>query len=110
MACLFCFVGFFAAPVDQLLFIFQVGSIGAGGRYDNLIGNFGSKQVPAVGMSLGIERVLTIMEEQAQAQVIFIPNFFRVIIELSVILSTNLYLKNLFHGQSFVAVCKHELY
>lgn len=44
----------------------QVGSIGAGGRYDNLIGNFGSKQVPAVGMSLGIERVLTIMEDQAQ--------------------------------------------
>ncbi|XVE90593.1 hypothetical protein DITRI_Ditri20bG0090200 [Diplodiscus trichospermus] len=47
----------------------QVGSIGAGGRYDNLIGNFGTKQVPAVGMSLGIERVLTIMEEKAQNQV-----------------------------------------
>ncbi|PPD71540.1 hypothetical protein GOBAR_DD31557 [Gossypium barbadense] len=46
----------------------QVGSIGAGGRYDNLIGNFGTKQVPAVGMSLGIERVLTIMEEKAQNQ------------------------------------------
>ncbi|GKV40156.1 hypothetical protein SLEP1_g47823 [Rubroshorea leprosula] len=44
----------------------QVGSIGAGGRYDNLVGIFGNKQVPAVGMSLGIERVLTIMEEKAQ--------------------------------------------
>ncbi|GLT36293.1 hypothetical protein SLA2020_106990 [Shorea laevis] len=44
----------------------QVGSIGAGGRYDNLIGIFGNKQVPAVGMSLGIERVLTIMEEKVQ--------------------------------------------
>ncbi|GLT60035.1 hypothetical protein SLA2020_328240 [Shorea laevis] len=44
----------------------QVGSIGAGGRYDNLIGIFGNKQVPAVGMSLGIERVLTIMEEKAR--------------------------------------------
>ncbi|XVE90592.1 hypothetical protein DITRI_Ditri20bG0090200 [Diplodiscus trichospermus] len=48
----------------------QVGSIGAGGRYDNLIGNFGTKQVPAVGMSLGIERVLTIMEEKAQNQMV----------------------------------------
>ncbi|XAR74062.1 Histidine--tRNA ligase [Bertholletia excelsa] len=40
----------------------QVGSIAAGGRYDNLIGMFGTKQVPAVGVSLGIERVFTIME------------------------------------------------
>ncbi|KAL6498087.1 hypothetical protein OROGR_028484 [Orobanche gracilis] len=42
----------------------QVGSIAAGGRYDTLIGMFGTKQVPAVGMSLGIERVFAIMEEQ----------------------------------------------
>eukprot|EP00897_Mesotaenium_endlicherianum_P002848 jgi/Mesen1/2591/ME000164S01714 len=41
----------------------QVGSIAAGGRYDNLVGMFSGKQVPAVGMSLGIERVFTIMEE-----------------------------------------------
>ncbi|CAH8388284.1 unnamed protein product [Eruca vesicaria subsp. sativa] len=42
----------------------EVGSIAAGGRYDNLIGMFGTKQVPAVGMSLGIERVFNIMEDQ----------------------------------------------
>ncbi|KGN63076.1 histidine--tRNA ligase, cytoplasmic [Cucumis sativus] len=41
----------------------QVGSIAAGGRFDNLIGMFGSKQIPAVGISLGIERVLVIMEQ-----------------------------------------------
>ncbi|XP_010430860.1 PREDICTED: histidine--tRNA ligase, cytoplasmic-like [Camelina sativa] len=41
----------------------EVGSIGAGGRYDNLIGMFGTRQVPAVGVSLGIERVFTILEE-----------------------------------------------
>ncbi|CAH9118762.1 unnamed protein product, partial [Cuscuta europaea] len=41
----------------------QVGSIAAGGRYDNLIGTIGSKQVPAVGISLGIERVFAIMEQ-----------------------------------------------
>ncbi|KAJ8572706.1 hypothetical protein K7X08_009217 [Anisodus acutangulus] len=42
----------------------QVGSIAAGGRYDNLIGMFGTRQVPAVGISLGIERVFAIMEQQ----------------------------------------------
>ncbi|KAL8159328.1 hypothetical protein V2J09_000865 [Rumex salicifolius] len=42
----------------------QVGSIAAGGRYDNLISMFGGKPVPAVGVSLGIERVYAIMEQQ----------------------------------------------
>lgn len=46
----------------------QIGSIAAGGRYDNLIGMFGSKPVPAVGASLGIERVFTIMEQQQKDQ------------------------------------------
>ncbi|KAG6503715.1 histidine--tRNA ligase, cytoplasmic-like [Zingiber officinale] len=41
----------------------QVGSIAAGGRYDNLVGMFSGKQVPAVGVSLGIERVFTLMEQ-----------------------------------------------
>lgn len=46
----------------------QVGSIAAGGRYDNLIGMFGSKQVPSVGVSLGIERVFAIMEQNQKDQ------------------------------------------
>ncbi|KAJ4778020.1 Histidine--tRNA ligase [Rhynchospora pubera] len=44
----------------------QVGSIAAGGRYDNLVGMFSGKQVPAVGVSLGIERVFAIKEQQAK--------------------------------------------
>ncbi|KAI3968609.1 hypothetical protein MKW92_028139 [Papaver armeniacum] len=43
----------------------KVGSIAAGGRYDNLIGMLGNNQVPAVGVSLGIERVLSIMDNQS---------------------------------------------
>lgn len=46
----------------------QVGSIAAGGRYDNLVGMFSGKQVPAVGVSLGIERVFNIMEEQEKSR------------------------------------------
>ncbi len=40
------------------------GSMGGGGRYDDLIGMFGKKQVPAVGFSLGLERILVVMDER----------------------------------------------
>ncbi|CAH8331830.1 unnamed protein product [Eruca vesicaria subsp. sativa] len=53
-----------AAEDEEMSDNLQVGSIAAGGRYDNLIGIFGKKQVPAVGMSLGIERVFNIMENK----------------------------------------------
>lgn len=47
----------------------KVGSIAAGGRYDNLVGMFSaSGQVPCVGVSIGIERVLTIMEKRLQEE------------------------------------------
>eukprot|EP01117_Protostelium_nocturnum_P014402 TRINITY_DN547_c0_g1_i1.p1 TRINITY_DN547_c0_g1~~TRINITY_DN547_c0_g1_i1.p1 ORF type:complete len:521 (-),score=147.32 TRINITY_DN547_c0_g1_i1:33-1490(-) len=39
-----------------------VGSIAAGGRYDGLIGIFGSEDIPAVGFSVGVERVFSIIE------------------------------------------------
>jgi histidyl-tRNA synthetase len=40
------------------------GSIASGGRYDNLIGMFGKEQIPACGFSLGLERILVVMEER----------------------------------------------
>lgn len=40
-----------------------IGSISGGGRYDKLIGMFSGKDIPAVGVSLGLERILTVMEE-----------------------------------------------
>ncbi|MEY4545562.1 MAG: histidyl-tRNA synthetase [Pseudomonadota bacterium] len=39
------------------------GSLGGGGRYDNLIGLFLGKAVPACGFALGFERLLLLMEE-----------------------------------------------
>ena len=36
-------------------------SIGAGGRYDNLIGMFADKQIPAVGFSFGIDRIVDLL-------------------------------------------------
>lgn len=41
-----------------------VGSVAGGGRYDNLVGMFDpeNKSVPCVGMSLGIERIFSVLE------------------------------------------------
>lgn len=41
----------------------KVGSICGGGRYDDLIGMFSNKPLPAVGISIGIERIFSILEE-----------------------------------------------
>ena len=41
----------------------KIGSISGGGRFDNLIGMFSGKEVPATGTSLGLERIITVMEE-----------------------------------------------
>jgi histidyl-tRNA synthetase len=41
-----------------------VGSLGGGGRYDNLIGTFLGRSVPACGFSLGLERILVVMSER----------------------------------------------
>ena len=44
----------------------RVGSIACGGRYDGLVGMFSNKPIPAVGVSVGIERVFAILEEKAK--------------------------------------------
>jgi histidyl-tRNA synthetase len=56
--------------------IFEIGldegdfklSLGGGGRYDGLIGMFGKEEIPACGFSLGLERILVVMEERGMFQ------------------------------------------
>ncbi|XP_077518207.1 histidine--tRNA ligase isoform X1 [Amblyomma americanum] len=47
-----------------------VGSVAAGGRYDNLVGMFDAKgrAVPCVGISVGVERIFTLLEAKALAE------------------------------------------
>ncbi len=40
------------------------GSLGGGGRYDNLVGMFAGIDIPACGFSLGLERILVVMSER----------------------------------------------
>jgi len=46
----------------------SVGSIAGGGRYDELVGMFAGKTIPAVGGSIGIERIFSILEEKAKRE------------------------------------------
>ena len=45
-----------------------LGSIAGGGRYDELIGMFSKDTIPAVGGSIGIERLFVILEEKYKSQ------------------------------------------
>mmetsp|Transcript_13520 Transcript_13520/g.26070 ORF Transcript_13520/g.26070 Transcript_13520/m.26070 type:complete len:540 (-) Transcript_13520:57-1676(-) len=53
----------------------EVGSVAGGGRYDNLVGMFlakkgkkGGKKIPCVGVSLGIERLFTVVAKRMETQ------------------------------------------
>ena len=50
-----------------------VGAVLGGGRYDNLVGKFGDKPEPAVGMAFGLERILTAMTMLHMIEDIEIP-------------------------------------
>lgn len=41
-----------------------IGSIAGGGRYDDLVGMFMGEKIPAVGASVGIERLFSIIENK----------------------------------------------
>lgn len=45
----------------------SLGSVAAGGRYDDLVGMFDAKgrKVPCVGISIGLERIFSILEANA---------------------------------------------
>jgi histidyl-tRNA synthetase len=61
-------LGYYTGPVFEVSHPGLDATIAAGGRYDGLIGMFGDSPVPAVGGSLGLERILLILAEQASAE------------------------------------------
>ena len=54
---------YYTGPVFEVAYLKgpQVGSIGGGGRYDQLIEKFGGLSTPATGISLGIERIIDVL-------------------------------------------------
>ena len=56
---------YYTGPVfETVLTDGTVGSVSGGGRYDGLIGMFSGRDIPAVGVSLGLERLVVLMEER----------------------------------------------
>jgi len=55
---------YYTGPIFEIKTEGFSGSIGSGGRYDNLTGNFGLSGVSGVGISFGLDRIYDVMEEQ----------------------------------------------
>lgn len=53
----------------------SVGSVAGGGRYDGLVGMFDPKgrKVPCVGVSIGIERIFSILEQRMKVGAAAVP-------------------------------------
>lgn len=47
---------------------YGVGSVMSGGRYDNLLGTMAGKEIPAVGISLGIDRLISALTAGGEAE------------------------------------------
>ncbi len=57
-------LSYYTGPIFEIGVEDLAGSLGGGGRYDELVGMFGKRAVPAVGCSLGLERILLVMHER----------------------------------------------
>ena len=57
-------LSYYTGPIFEIEFPGVSGSGGGGGRYDELVGMFSGQSIPACGFSLGLERILLLMEEQ----------------------------------------------
>ena len=60
-------LGYYTGPIFEVRHPASRGSVGGGGRYDNMIGTFLGQQVPATGFSLGFDRLLEIIAERPEA-------------------------------------------
>ena len=49
--------------------VIQFGSIGGGGRYDNLVNNFGNYDAPATGISIGLDRLVYALMQKKEIKV-----------------------------------------
>ena len=57
-------LGYYTGPVFETIITEpNLGSVTGGGRYDNLIGMFRKHSLPTTGTSLGIERIIDLMDE-----------------------------------------------
>ena len=56
--------GYYTGTIFEVEAAGYSGAVAGGGRYDNLIGKFLNEDIPAVGFSIGFERIFSILMEQ----------------------------------------------
>jgi histidyl-tRNA synthetase len=59
---------YYTGPVYEAVVEGYPSSVLGGGRYDGLIGRFAGKPIPAVGCSIGFERILSILQKRKWGQ------------------------------------------
>jgi histidyl-tRNA synthetase len=59
-------LSYYTGPIWELTAAGVPGSIGSGGRYDHLINTLGGPDLPGTGSSIGIERVLMLLDDAAE--------------------------------------------
>jgi histidyl-tRNA synthetase len=60
-------MGYYTGPIFEVTVDGYGFAIAGGGRYDKMIGKFAGQDVPAVGFSIGFERIVTILKDHAKA-------------------------------------------
>jgi histidyl-tRNA synthetase len=58
-------LGYYTGAIMEINVADLLGSLAGGGRYDNLVGMFSGQEIPACGCSLGLERILVVMQERS---------------------------------------------
>lgn len=66
---------YYTGPIFEVFVSKEIGSLAGGGRYDRMIGLFLGRNVPATGISLGIERIVEVMrKEERVGSGVFVAN------------------------------------
>ncbi len=71
-------LAYYTGPVFEAVLTFEIldekgrrrqfGSVAGGGRYDGLVRRFGGEEVPATGVSLGVDRLITALEARSGSE------------------------------------------
>ena len=87
----------------------QFGSIGGGGRYDNLVNNFGNYDAPATGISIGLDRLVYALMQKKEFKIkqskpvvicVFDKNLMKEYISLQALLRTGGIGAEIYPGES----------
>jgi len=61
-------MGYYTGAIFEIEHPGSASSIGGGGRYDNMVGRWSGTPTPAVGISLGIERILDLLPSEISSE------------------------------------------